>query len=153
MIKNYMPLSFVLILLSSFSFSQEKELKSPIINDITLIANTTYIVPQEILLTNGSILTIEEGVILKNNNNPKITISIENGSKVIASGSYENPITATSNDVTNKKPMIIMKSSTDRNSNAIANNQFYYKSIENPTILMNSQPLIQTEISSIQPNF
>ncbi|WP_405206044.1 hypothetical protein [Aquimarina sp. LLG6339-5] len=153
MIKNYKPLSFVLILLSSFSFGQEKELKSPIINDITLIANTTYIVPQEIFLTNGSILTIEEGVILKNNNNPKITISIANGSKVIASGSYENPITSTSNDATTKKPMIIMKSSTGKNNTTITDNHFHYKSIENPTIWMNSQPAIQTEISSVQPNF
>ncbi|MGY3795849.1 hypothetical protein [uncultured Aquimarina sp.] len=154
MIKNYLPLlCFILILVPNFNFSQEnfEKIKSPIISSTILKANTTYLVPNEILITNSATLTIEEGVTLKNPENNEIIISIENGSRVIASGSYDNPIVAATD--LSAKPVIIMKPSLQKTDNAVADNYFYYKSIENPTVLMNSQPNSYNNISSIQGDF
>jgi len=154
MIKNYFPLCLVLIVLSSHSFAQEnnKTLNHPIITSTILTANTIYIVPEEILVSNNATLTIEEGVMLKNQNNHKITIVIDNGSKVVASGSYDNPIKVSTNSENKEKPVIIMRSSGQDGQQNIADNNFYYESIENPTIWM-SPKSTNTEISSVQSDF
>ncbi|MBW1299094.1 hypothetical protein [Aquimarina litoralis] len=154
MIKNYLPLlCFIFILLPYNSFCQEdyEHIKSPIISSTTLKANTTYIVSNEILITNNATLTIEEGVTLKNPENHEVIISIENGSRVIASGSYDNPILASTNS--SEKPIIVMKSSRQKADNSVVDNFFYYKSIENPTILMSSKSNSYNNISSVQGDF
>lgn len=158
MIKNYLSLCFVLAFtfVSSFSIAQEKnntELTNPIIRDITLTKNTTYIVPKELLVSNNAILTIEEGVVLQNQNNDKITIIIDTGSKVIASGSHENPITAATKPDSIEKPSIVMKSAGSTKDMAVVGNDFNYESIKNPTILMNPASAPNTEISSVQSDF
>ena len=122
-----------------------------ITSDYTLTKNTTYSVNDVIQVYNGAILQIEEGVILRSTNNSNITFVITEGSKVIALGSYTNPIKAIGSEITSEQPTIIMTSSLAKEDNTT--NQFSYRSINNPTLLKSQQPISNTAISSANSNF
>ncbi|MDH7443995.1 hypothetical protein [Aquimarina sp. 2201CG14-23] len=156
MIKKYIPQLLLVLLLSNFLNAQthtDQELPSTIHADLTLTKNTTYIVTNDIQLSNGAILNIEEGVTLKSINKTTVTIIINGGSKVIASGSYDNPIKPATKLITKDQPIIVMKSSSAEDKHNLDANSFYYKTIENPTLLMSPEPVTNTVVSSVDPDF
>lgn len=135
-----------------FSQTTEQQLADVINTSMTLEKNTTYLVPDVIRISKGAVLSIEEGVTFKNVKNDKVTIILESGAKVIASGSYENPITAIT-DNKEEKAFIVMKSSKLEYDNNLVDNYYYYKSIENPTVLMSKGSTENTVISSVDSDF
>ncbi|WP_299442035.1 hypothetical protein [uncultured Aquimarina sp.] len=156
MIQNYIPQLLVMLFLSNFLIAQtnvDNQLSTLITSDLTLTKNTTYIVPKNIELSNGAILNIEEGVILKSLNHTRVTIIINGGSKIVAYGSYDNPIKATTALITKEQPIIVMQSSQIQNKSAIETNYFYYKTIENPTLLISNAPKVNTIASSMDTDF
>lgn len=155
MIKNYIPLLLLLlIIIPNITISQanttKEQLPKRINSDFTLTKNTTYIVDDIINISNGAILHIEEGVILQSTDSSNITFIITEGSRVIASGSYTNPIKTTTQQNTSEQPIIVMTSSLTKDNTT---NQFRYKSIDNPTILMSQQPFTNTVIGSVDSTF
>lgn len=141
---NYFILCVTILLFTNSIYSQntkKKQLSSPILSDTHLVKNTTYILKDTIEVTNGAILTIDEGVTLKTQDNSTVTITIDKGSKVIAFGSYENPIKIDTNSENNG---IVMKSSLTTETST-----YHYKQIEHPTVLMNLNPVSETQVSSV----
>jgi len=85
MIQNYLPQLLIMLFLSNSLIAQnngDNKLPATITSDLILAKNTTYIVPDNIELSNGAILNIEEGVILKSLQHTRVTIIINSGSKI-----------------------------------------------------------------------
>ncbi len=155
MTKNYISLLVIVLLVIFPSLAQSTaavSLASTIDKDMTLAKNTTYIIEDQLHVSKGAVLTIEEGVTLKSKKAPKIVIVIDNGSRVHAAGSADNPIKAATEIATEENSIIEMRSSLSFNNATIAND-FKYNAIEHPTILVNETPFIDTKISSVDTDF
>ncbi|WP_025742106.1 hypothetical protein [Aquimarina pacifica] len=152
---NYIPLIIVLFLAVNLINAQDDQeiLPKILLKNTTLNKNTTYIIDDNITISNGSVLIIEEGVQLKSKNNTEITFIIDSGSRVIANGSYDSPITTLKEGEKDKQPSIIMKSSISGNSQKITSRQYVYENINNPTMVVNTNTFIPSEISSVTPDF
>ncbi|WP_103072612.1 hypothetical protein [Aquimarina sediminis] len=152
--KNYFSKFIIIVLLSNLAVSQNdtQVLPSTLSENTTLLKNTTYTISDDIKISNGSTLTIEEGVILKSDNKEKIVFIIENGAKIIAAGSYDYPITAITKSKRSKEPTIVVKSSILENGYE-TNSNYRYLKIENPTVLMSHKPTLDTKVASSTSNF
>ncbi len=152
---NYIPLFIVLFAITNLLNAQETQeiLPKVLLKNTTLTKNTTYIIDNDITISNESILIIEEGVTLKSKNNSKITFIIDSGSKVIANGSYDAPISTQNMEETDKNPGIIMKSAVSANSEKITSREYAYENIDNPTMIVNTNTFMPSEISSVTPDF
>jgi len=87
------------------------------------------------------ILVIQEGVTLKINPTLKNAFLMKNGAKFIACGSYENPIKGVTSEEGDQNVTITVKSIYSENANTISAENFSFKTIENPTVLMNTKPI------------
>lgn len=68
-----------------------------ITEDLTLVADTDYIINGATIVTTGTVLTIEAGTTIKAEAGPNVYLAIEQGAQIIANGTATNPILFTSN--------------------------------------------------------
>lgn len=150
--KNYYLL-FCILSCCLISFGQEnntQHLPSIIKENTKLLKNTTYTLESDVIISEGVILTIEEGVILQSVSKNNTTFLIESGAKIIACGSYENPIKAiTENDNLN----IIIRSVPAEKNDMVYTEDFIYNQIENPTVLMNATSTKNDVFANVSPDF
>ncbi len=69
----------------------------------TLTANNVYLLSGTVRVTNNAVLTIEAGTIIKGDSQLVGALVITKGSKIIATGTEQNPIVFTSNKLPNEK--------------------------------------------------
>lgn len=66
--------------------------------DLTLDANTNYVINGPLIMTSGTVLTIPEGTTVQAlASGPDVYIAISEGAQIIANGTANNPIVLTSN--------------------------------------------------------
>lgn len=154
---NTMKKNYYLFLLTLscclISFGQQNDTKTlpTIIKENTkLLKNTTYTLESDVIISEGIILTIEEGVILQSTSKNNTTFLIESGAKIVACGSYENPIKAiTQNNALN----IIIRSVPAEKNDMVYTEDFIYSQIENPTVLMNATSAKSDVFANVTPDF
>ena len=68
--------------------------------DLTLEANTEYVLTEALIMSEGTTLTIPAGVVIKANRGAGVYIAIVQGARIIAEGTSTSPIVLTSNVAT-----------------------------------------------------
>lgn len=71
-----------------------------ITEDLTLEADTEYLLTGATIVASGATLTIEPGTIIKAEVGPNVYLAIEQGAQISANGTSSNPIVFTSNSTT-----------------------------------------------------
>lgn len=155
MTTNYLFNLTCLLLISNFALAQQSFNSVPqiLLEDMTLKKNTKYQINHQVTISNKAILYIEEGVVLVSEDDNGVILIIDNGSKVVANGSFKAPITIVNNKELESEPSIIMKSI---DSNVLQNNNasgFTYLKINNPIVVTNLNsfnPADAAELTNMQ---
>ncbi|MFC5044945.1 hypothetical protein ACFSTE_21210 [Aquimarina hainanensis] len=152
---NYIPLFVFLCCFSAVIFSQQKASVLPVIisENMILTKNTMYTFENNITIINNAILTIEEGVTFKNPKKASITFFVEGGSKVVASGSYQNPISVITDKNTDRSTITVTSISGKDMNGSAPFSSYSYNKIENPTILINTNTAPERIASSVSGDF
>lgn len=153
MTTNYLFNLTCVLLISNFTLAQQSLNSVPqiLLEDMTLQKNTKYQIDHQVTISNKAILYIEEGVVLVSKDGNAVILIIDNGSKVVANGSFNAPITIGNDVKTKREPSIIMKS---LESNLKQNNDtsgFTYLKINNPIVVANLNSFEPTEAADMIP--
>ncbi len=96
--KAFLLLAFLVAAFSAVN--AQVVVSGDITTNTTWTKNNTYLLSGFVYVTNGAVLTIEPGTVIKGDKNTKGSLIITRGAKIIADGTPDDPIVFTSNEST-----------------------------------------------------
>lgn len=151
MTTNYLFKLTCVLLISNLALAQQSFNSVPqiLLEDMTLKKNTKYQIDHQVTISNKAILYIEEGVVLVSKDDNGVILIIDNGSKVVANGTFSAPITILQDGKTESDSSIIMKSSQPNEKHNNDSSGFTYLKINNPIVVANLNSFEPTEAADL----